>query len=255
MRRAVCMIRDALVYRRAAFVSGLRNAGFEVIPSIRNPDADDVLVIWNRYGSNDKLAETYAREGAKVIVVENGYLGKSWLNDRWFAMAIGQHAGGGDWIVGGPERWDDLNVIPTPWRQSGKETLILAQRGIGSPSVRSPENWANNIQRKIGGRVRPHPGKNPPKISLDADLANASCVVTWASTAALTALLSGVPVWYEYSKWIGAGAARHLSEWKTAEPNRDDEQRLTMFRRLVWAMWRISEIESGAAFKHLLGLA
>ena len=29
-KRALCLIRDALVYRRGAFVSGLRAAGYEV---------------------------------------------------------------------------------------------------------------------------------------------------------------------------------------------------------------------------------
>jgi hypothetical protein len=255
VNRALCLIRDALVYRRAAFVSGLQAAGYAIATTLPNPDASDVLVIWNRYGDNETQATRFERAGARVLVIENGYLGKSWLGDRWFAMAVGQHAGGGKWNVGGNERWDSLNVPLAPWRTGGTETVILAQRGIGSQEVKSPDNWAQSVQKRIGGRVRAHPGKKEPEIPLEQDLFNASCVVTWASTAAFQALMLGIPVWYDYPKWIGAIAAYPLLSYgeQGYGPRRDDEDRVQMFRNLMWAMWRASEIEDGTAFRHLLG--
>lgn len=254
MKRACCMIREALVYRRASFLSGLRAAGYEVVKAVANPTREDVLVIWNRYGGYDELAQMFERAGARVVVVENGYMGKSWLGDRWFSMALSQHAGGGEWFPGGPERWDDLKVELSPWRAPDPdgEVIILAQRGIGSPDVRSPDRWAEKTRSRFGiGRIREHPGNGPPLVPLERDLIKAQCVMTWASTAALHALAMGIPAWYAYPKWIGGPACLPLTEY-TSVPLRDDAARLGMFQRLAWAMWRASEVEDGTAFNHLL---
>lgn len=258
MRRAVCLIREALVYRRAAFVAGLRAAEFEVVDRTDNPGPGDALVIWNRYGTNDALATQYEQAGASVVVVENGYLGKNWQEDRWFALSLGQHAGAGEWKPGATWRWDSWNVELAPWRgdwtkEQYGNVVILAQRGIGSPLVRSPDGWAQRVQKKIGGRIRAHPGKHPPTVSLQDDLRDADCVVTWASTAALSALMWGIPVFCDFPQWIGMQACQPLSEWGKVPPKCDDAARLAMFRRLAWAMWRAGEVENGTAFRHLLG--
>jgi hypothetical protein len=247
MRRAVCLIRTALHYRRDAFCRGLEAAGYVVLPRINDPRPGDILVLWNRYGSGHAEATRFERGGARVVVAENGYFGKSWRGGTWYALALGHHAGVGKWNVGESERWDSWNVELAPWR-SGTETLILGQRGIGEPGIASPVRWAERTQQRIGGRIRPHPGNGAAKTPLLADLARAAVVVTWASSAALIALAAGVPVFYEMPNWIGAPACRPLSEW--GEPKRGD--RLNMFRRLAWAQWEIREIESGAAFAHLL---
>lgn len=257
MKRAVCLIREPLIYRRAAFIAGLRAAGYMAVDRIDKPDAGDLLVTWNRYGHGHETAQQFERAGARVIVVENGYLGKSWLGDRWFAAALGQHNGAGTWPIGGPERWDALNVTLYPWRSGGKERIILAQRGIGSSDVRSPDGWAERARAKYGGRIRAHPGKEIAKVSLDEDLMNAASVITWGSSAALRALILGVPVWYEYPRWIGAIAGRPISEFfgpgKTlASVKRSDTDRTAMFRRLIWAMWRAREVEDGTMFRALL---
>jgi hypothetical protein len=252
MSRALCLIREGLVYRRTIFEKGLRAAGYSLTNELSAPKAGDVVVMWNRYGPNEIIARNFERAGARVVVVENGYLGKTWNGDRWFALSLGQHAGAGKWNVGGDDRWDSLNIKFPAWRSAGGDVVILAQRGIGSPLVRSPESWAQKVQAQIGGRVRAHPGKKSPVLSLKEDLANASCVVTWASSAALSALTLGVPVWYDFPHWIGAQAARRLSQWGEAQARCSDEDRLAMFRRLIWAMWREPEIESGEAFRKLL---
>jgi hypothetical protein len=252
MRRALCLIREALVYRRAAFLSGLRAAGYVSVATLPNPTPDDVLVIWNRYGANDVTAAQFEHAGARVVVVENGYMGKSWLGDRWFALALGQHAGAGTWVRGDDARWDSLGLAPAPWREGGTETIILAQRGIGSPIVRSPDGWAQSVQRRIGGRIRAHPGRHAPTVALDDDLRDATSVVTWASTAALAALMLGVPVWAATPWWIGVPACKSLDLYGE-EPRRDDVARLRVFRDMMWAMWRASEVEDGSAFQHLLG--
>ena len=74
---------------------------------------------------------------------------------------------------------------------------------------------------------------------LEDDLAKACKVVTWGSGAAIKALMMGIRVESHMPNWIG-------------EQDNTDEGRLAMFRRLAWANWRLSEIESGQAFRWLL---
>lgn len=252
MNRALCLLRDALHYRRDAFCKGLAASGYRVVADLADPRPGDIVVIWNRYGRSDAEARRFEAAGARAVVTENGLLGKAWRGGDWYALAIGHHAGAGDWNVGGAERWDAMSVELAPWREGG-ETVILAQRGIGEPGVRSPDGWAENVQRRIGGRVRAHPGKSADSgIPLVHDLRNAGQVVTWHSAGALQALLMGIPVWHDFDRWIGAQAARPLALYGTA-PKRSDVHRLAMFRHLAWAMWDLKEIANGTAFGHLLG--
>lgn len=253
MPRAMSLVREGPAYRKVAFQNGLEAAGYQVVSQLAKPNEDDVLVTWNRYGNGEEQAQLFERNGARVVVVENGYLGKSWYGDRWFAMSLSQHGGAGEWFPQGPERWDSQRVPMAEWKRDGKEIIILAQRGIGSGLVASPDNWAERTRSKLGvGRIRAHPGKDPPKVSLADDLRDAAGVITWCSSAAFGALILGIPVWYAFDKWIGAPAALPLSQFGKAEPLRDNDARTNMFRRLAWAMWRVGEVEDGTAFKHLL---
>lgn len=242
--KAVCTLRRDIAYRRDAFREGLEAAGYTLVERTLKPEPDDLLLIWNRYGINDYFANLFEKAGAKVFVTENGWLGKSWRNAGWFALSKNHHCGAGAWTVGGPERWDSLNVPLAPWRTEG-ERIILAQRGIGEPGLASPPEWAERIRATYGGRIRKHPGKHAPDISLEEDLKDAGEVITWASGAALKALTMGIPVRAACTKWIGFGAASAMHE----PLKRDDAARLNMFRRLAWAMWTLEEIRTGLPFQ------
>lgn len=222
--------------------------GLKVVPSLSNPRPGDVLVIWNRYGGHHETARQWECAGARVLVAENGYVGRG-----YYALAQSHHAGAGRWPLGGPERWEALGIDLAPWRESDAPPLILGQRGIGEPGIASPQGWAERTQRRIGGRIRPHPGKYPPSVAIDDDILASGCVVTWASSAALRALQLGVPVWYDYPQWIGAGASRPLREWGDLE-RRCDAARLEMFRALAWAQWSLDEIRSGDAIMRCLAV-
>lgn len=245
---ALNMLRTDIVYRRDIFDRGLRAAGYSLTDEHHKPKKDDMLVIWNRYGRFHEMACRYEQAGAHVVVVENGYLGKSWMGDEWFAMALGRHNGAGSWVASGPERWDELNVPMEPWRSASGPPVVLAQRGIGQEGVRMEMNWPAIAQRMYpGSRVRHHPGKSTAFAPLEQDLSNASFAITWASGAALKALLMGVPVVYGFPEWIGASACSMV-------PNRPVHgDRLSMFRTLIWAQWRAREIATGLPFKVLCG--
>ena len=248
MKRALCLLRPQLVYRRESFCTGLKAAGYKLVDALRDPGPDDVLVIWNRYFHFDEEAKRFEAAGATVVVVENGYLRES---GKWFAMAKGHHSGAGKWNVGGPERWDALRIELRPWREAAGELLILGQRGIGEPGIAAPKGWAESARRIMGGRVRPHPGTGSA-VPLEDDLRKAWAVATWHSAAAFQALIFGIPVYCAFPKWIGAQAATPIEFFGKRPPKRSDADRLEMFRRLAWAQWTLDEIRSGEAFAWLL---
>jgi hypothetical protein len=220
--------------RAAAFRSGLRRLGFEVVHGLTcSPAGGDILVTWNRIGQGDTAARAFEAAGRPVLVAENATWGNEFAGDRWLTVARGAHNTAGMFPVGDANRWDSLDIELKPWRGTG-EAVVLAQRGIGSAAM--PRGWPQQ-QR---GRLRPHPGQRPAARSLEDDLARAGKVITWGSGAAVKALMWGIAVESHMPNWIG-------------EQDNTDAGRLAMFRRLAWAQHRLSEIESGEAFSRLLG--
>lgn len=248
MPQATCLFRPQLHYRREVFETALRRIGFDMVAPHGRPAPDDLLVLWNRRGKHDELARKFEAAGARVLVVENAYIGPA-DGEKAFAMALGSHNGAGRWEVGDASRWDRFGIDVQPWRQ-GSDVILLPQRGIGQHGVAMPLGWGNRALQQLSTsrRViyRRHPGdKSEP---YDA-LRNAWCACTWGSGAAIKALVAGVPVFYQFPQWIGADSAR-FGFADLEQPWLGD--RLPMLRRLAWAQWRISEVESGEAFDWLL---
>lgn len=267
MPRANCLIREQPHYRREAFVAGLQKAGF-VVRHFDDPKKDDVLVIWNRYGTGEAYARKFESVGAKVVVAENGYIGKDKNGIQFYALALEHHVGAGKWAsgrVGEEFRFPKLGVELRHWREvtpEDGELVILPQRGIGPASVAMPADWPEQAlaaARKLTDRhvrIRPHPGNNEPQIPLEVDLANAHAAIIWASSAGVKALALGVPVFYAFPKWImGPAALPFPPPGPTLEVVKmDDKARADAFERLAWAQWTVEEIATGDPFRRLLGL-
>jgi hypothetical protein len=265
--RAYSLIRAAPWYRREAFSSGLKTAGFEVLE--RHPDRGrpgDVLVIWNRYGGNHDIASHFEKAGGRVIVAENGYLGSGGSSPKfdvhpagpqpnhYYALALHGHNGQGEWPSGGPDRLERLALTLAPLRAEGSgHILICPNRPFGIPGRHMPADWADKAAQRLAKehpgreiRIRRHPGNDRPKRDLALDLAGAWAVVVWTSNAGLHALVHGVPVLCDAPHWIGKPAA--------GLPGEDWERlRLETLIRVSWAQWRVDEIERGEPFIMLTG--
>lgn len=248
MRTASVLIKELPAYRHYCFVSGLKANGYRVTKyPLTNPEPSDVLVLWNRHGSNEHYIRVYERAGATVLISENGYIGPT------RALAKSHHNGAGEWYVGEEDRWSKLGIETTPWREDGDFILVLPQRGMGEPGVAMPRNWlpamVNNLRAMTDRpiRVRKHPGQNDT-VPLINDLHGAWAAVTWGSGAGIKAIVHGIPVFYNMNKWIGALAAR--SEFDIENPYLGD--RTEMLRRMAWAQWTSEELESGEAFRWLV---
>lgn len=243
MKTAYLNLRHSVPERRAAWHSGLERNGYTVVdvevPETLRPKNDgDIFVSWNRHQGGGGAADRFTHVGCKVLITENATWGNGFVGGHWYTVARDYHNVVGMFPVGGPERWDALDVPLGEWRTEG-EVVVLASRGIGPIAHRQPFGWPEHAQRVYGGRIRRHPGTRPALPLLD-DLARAGLVVTWGSGSAVLALIAGVPVTSCMPRWI-------------AKQDNSEAGRLAMLRTLAWAQWRIEEIAAGEPIARLLG--
>lgn len=261
MPRAWLSIKTKPEYRRDAVERGLESLGYEILPGdpVQPYLRDDLFVSWNKKGRNEHNITNMKKAGAKAIVMENGYLGKDEEDRQLYAMALFGHNGSGIWRVGGSSRWWSLGIDLTRWQcNENGHVLVLGQRGIGSSDMRSPPNYGDGAVRKLRSMTRRrvvhrrHPGLRigAPETTLEEDLEGAWAVVTWASNAATKCLVAGYPVFYEAPNHIVAKASKRGLE-DLENPRIVD--RVPAMIDLSWAQWKVSEIESGEAFRWLLG--
>jgi hypothetical protein len=258
--QAFSLIREQPWYRRCAFERGLKELGIPVENRHPvKPDKNTLLLIWNRYATNHAIAEQVERAGGTVIVAENGYLGAGGTSPKfdvhpagpqphhYYALSLDWHNGRGRFNHGGPERFAALGVELKPWRAGGDYVLVCPNRSFGVGQQVMHPDWAERVAaklRKIGEKVvvRGHPGSKQPKRPLAEDLAGASEVWIWSSSVGVHALVEGIPVNCLAPYWICKGAGYGLA----------DGARKLELERMAWAQWTLAEIESGAAFRHLL---
>lgn len=265
MSRAFCMIRDLPHYRCHSFVEGLRAAGFVVDRSgaARDAKVGDVVVIWNRYGQYDSVATQAEKQGAVVIVAENGFVGRDASGNQFYQLAIGGHNGSGYWAQGEGDRLAKLGIAVAPsWQATSPSAHIVVrgQRGIGRPGVASPPNWHENIAaslRKLSGRrvlVVPHPGNGAVTDQRHTEyLAGAHALVIWSSSVGVKALVMGVPVLAYSPYWVCKQLfAQPLSVNDDLRTPHENAVRHAALRRMAWAQWSLAEIASGEPFVHLL---
>ena len=247
-------IKNSPHYRAEAFVTGLKKIGY--VPC-SNPDRADLLVLWNRIGPGNTVAQRAEKRGASVLVAENAYLGNDFNGEIWYTISRNHHNGPGSWPIGASDRWDTCGTNLLPFRSGGDYVLVLAQRGIGEPGVAMPRDWELKIIRKLElvgetVKIRRHPGVVVKKPLLLEQLEHAKYVVTWGSGAAVKALAYGIPVFYGLKNWVMAEACSH-TDTIGKQPRADEASRLSAFRKMIWCQWRLDEISSGTAFSRLLG--
>lgn len=255
------LTRREIHYRHEAFSAGLRSAGYHVKSERpRIAALGDVLLIWNRYNEFHELATRFEQQGGIVLVAENGYLGPRGISPhamnprQWYALARKDHNGAGSWFVGGPERFDALDVRVKPWRESGDHILVCPNRSFGPVTRIMPLGWDRDVAKRLSGitrrpvRIRPHPGNNQPAKPLWEDLEDAWACVVWGSSAGVHALVAGIPVVAECPYWIAKGATGLLDDIDA--PQLPD--RMPTLQALAWAQWDIREIEGGEPFRRLL---
>ena len=114
---AHCLLRDNPWYRREAFMQGLKAAGHDVVRRQPDkPDANTLLVIWNRYGGNHDLATKVEATGGVVVVAENGYVSPNGGVPKFEVHPLGPRAHHYYSISQGHHNDDSVKVVPDPFR-------------------------------------------------------------------------------------------------------------------------------------------
>jgi hypothetical protein len=242
---------------------GLEKVGYRIT---QDKNAD-LLLIWNRYGQNHLIAESFERQGRTVIVAENGYLGKGGVSPKfevhpsgpkpesYYSLSIGWHNGRGVWPTG-RGRFSKLGVELKPWRTAGDHILVCPNRSFGVGKQVMPTDWASRTAQRLQDetrrpvRVRGHPGNDAPRKPLEADLDGAWAVIIWSSSAGVHALQHGIPVFVEAPWWVMKGVSATGPLDNPVMPDREPH-----FERMAWHQWTLEEIESGEPFSHLLSTA
>lgn len=260
--KACSLIRRLPHYRAEAFEAGLRAAGYAVQASRhQSVRTDDVLLIWNRYGSYEVDAELYQRAGARILVAENGFTGRRDSQGRqYYAISLMEHHHGG--APADEARWPGWTLAP--WREAGAKRrgniLVCDQRSIGSKLMASPRGWGERTVKRLQQmtkryvKLRPHPGKagvhGTPPVPLEHDLAGTHAVVVWSSNAGIAALRAGIPVFYDAPRWIAEASAHRLAEADIENPLLPD--RRPGLLQACSNEWSVDEIASGLPFRLLL---
>jgi hypothetical protein len=264
MKRAWCLLRPTPYYRRDAFVQGLKRAGYRHEERDCSAAADgDVVVMWNLQGIHEQLAKQVSRQGAIVMVAENGYLGSDEDGKQHYALAVGGHNGSGRSPPGCMTRLERLKIELSDWKTKGHGMLICGQRGIGSRQMASPLRWEQSAMQFVTstwrkpGHIRPHPGniqqKHLAHPSLVQQLRTCEAVVVWSSRCGIEALVRGVPVYYAAPSWICAEGALPFPQ-VSCEPLRDDIARVHALAKAASAQWTVKELETGEPFMRLRDL-
>lgn len=236
MPHAEIRIRREPYYRLDAITQGMKRLGFEIVPRAV-PAPGNVLVLWNRKaGRDDTDATAMEAAGGKVLVIENGYLQK--VDKTMYAVSLSEHHTGGpvgDTDRFGPLGFDLRHQEATPFGF----VLVCGQRGIGSPTMASPPQWAERHAaslrcRGLTARVRPHPGNRAPSVPLKADLMGAGACHVWSSNAGVLARVLGYPVTSWAPHWICEGP------------------REAALQRMAWSQWSVPELATGEPFARLL---
>ena len=236
MPQAEIRIRREPYYRLDAITQGMNRLGFEIVPHAR-PAPGNVLVLWNRKaGRDDTDATAMEAAGGKVLVIENGYLQK--VDKTMYAVSLSEHHTGGP--VGDTDRFGPLGFeLRHQEAAPFGFVLVCGQRGVGSPTMASPPQWAEKHaeslrRRGLTARVRPHPGNRAPSVPLKADLMGAGACHVWSSNAGVLARVLGYPVTSWAPHWICEGP------------------REAAMQRMAWSQWSVPELATGEPFARLL---
>lgn len=260
--------------------TGIALMGYEVRDYKDWQDAKpgDVFLSWTLYDASKRrrISDAIAERGIATLCFERGWLrGKGHWQIAWRVGNGTGFNGHGRFVAGGPERWANMGFDLKPWRADGRHILICGNKGRAydgklSKDINHDDDWPDYIIGKIRLRTdrpiwyRPHPKPGPgrcvPRVnlpdrlidtdaeSLEQSLAGAWCTVVYASSAASTSIIEGVPVIYTGPKIM----AYELAAAKLLYiPSPITPERLPVLERLAWAQWLPREIENGTAFMHL----
>lgn len=236
-----------------AMADGLRNQCVDVeVLSTKHDAVDcDLAVFWSH--RHKHVIEYQRARGLPYLVMERGYLGnrKRWTSLGWnglngraeFPHAVDR------WLA----RFDAVAQL-TPWMDTdSRREVLLIQQVPGDASVEGVdlEAWYQQVTDYYTGEGfsvhhRAHPKMTRAAVPLADDLARARLVVTYNSTAAVEAVLAGVPT---ITLDRGSMAWEVTGHRLTRQPRKLIHNRNDWASNLAWKQWSFDEIACGYAWE------
>lgn len=194
------------------------------------------------------------------LCLEAGYINGDtgrYHDDRLRFISAGWNGLHGDSIdyIGkaSPARWRALGIKPAKWRTEGKYVLVLGQHPNDAlaPTERAQQQMVRQVRQNQGEtRYRPHPLVDAHQPSLAEHLSEARRVISWASTAAVEAVLAGVPTVTLWSSAIARPVTAH-----SVEADDYTGYRSEWAYNLACRQFTLTELADGTAWEKLqLGL-
>ncbi len=158
------------------------------------------------------------------------------------------------------ERFAALGIPIKPWRERGEHIVVCPQSAHFMHTIAFYDgDWLADTKRALAAatkrplRVRHwSPDKAALAATLEDDLVGAHLLVTWSSAAAITAILSGVPVITTGQSAAVTMGARMVDEYRVEYPPMPDG-------RERWAgiladnQWTLDEMRNGKCWRDLNG--
>jgi len=278
MPSASLLVRKHEGYPHHAARAGLSACGYDVSPKYP-PEGDNsrLLVTWTLWSHSYKAicANKHASLGGRTLCMENEWV-KSPLRKYWqLAERVGRTPGINGWgaipqIDDDGKRWRSFGIQLLPWRKdSDGFILVCPQRGVkdNDPEITHGASWTEEVIKKIRKcsdrpiHWRPHPGAPgkatlplqkrgisvvDPRLPLSVAVRGAHTVVVYSSTAASTAIISGIPVVYDGPRIMAHELAGGIKDVENP-PMADREP---VLHKLAYGQWSDDELASGEAFSY-----
>jgi hypothetical protein len=247
-----------------ALAGGLDHHGIKAVVSSGwdIPPGAQLVATWG-----DRTPREY--RDRQRLILEAGYINGSgadynanrlrFIRTSWNAQGMA-----GDWHEPekpAPGRWAALNIALKPWRKTNlfdagyvpdpNKYVLLLEQHPGDAAAPAVEDFRKQVEIACEARgwplhIRHHPSYQGNSHTLAVDLAGAALAVTWSSTAAIEAVIEGVPTYAFNRNAITAPVTRPSFLYK---PYYGD--RLAWARSLAFRQWTLAELANGSAWWHI----
>lgn len=227
----------------------------------------DVTVTWGLRGSRRTLMKHSMDRGARHVIMERGFIGD---RKHWTALTFdGLGRRGAAPVIEDPQRFViNFGQLMLPWKvwSPRKRALIMGQvTGDATTAHVNFASWATTVSRALSAdgwevAYRHHPEERdhrrvaPPHVKVLAPMPlpeafnQTDFVATFNSTAAVNAVLYGIPTYaadegspaWEVTSRVLAQTMPERGGWAA---------------QLAWRQWTMEEIYQGAAWHHLRTIA
>lgn len=220
--------------------------GVRVVPPARLLEGG--AIFYGILRGTGALVREAARAGRTWYYIDNGYFRPGHYAGFYRVSANAYQFEGEakpDW-----ERWKALDLTLAPWQRAGAHVLICPPSEAYADHHGLPRDWGAQIARRLREctdrpiRLR---SKNT-RTALQDDLRGAHALVTYASNAALAAIMAGVPV-----VTLGQCGASKLAVALDQIETPSYFEREPWLATLAGQQWTLDEVRAGVMWRAIGG--